>query len=190
MTNGRDDEKSGGGGRLSPEDHFLWDFVTRTIRPLTGRKEPPAPKPAQPARDKPAAGSRLSHWVPDFGLKAPGYPEEPASAGVDRRLADRLRRGQVPIEARLDLHGMRQFEAQDRLTRFLLSGYDSGYRCVLVITGKGNRFDPEQEAGVLRRMLPVWVGMAPLAGIVLLHSPARPADGGAGAFYILLRRKR
>jgi DNA-nicking Smr family endonuclease len=114
-----------------------------------------------------------------------------ASPQTDPRTAQRLRRGQIPVEGFLDLHGLRQDEAQEQLFGFLQQSAASGRRCVLVITGKGSRgVSAGSESGVLRRMLPVWLGMAPVAGLVLEHSSAKPQDGGEGAFYILLRRVR
>lgn len=191
LAKDKDDQKNGGQPGLSGEDRYLWDFVTRTIKPLSGSKTPRIPPEVKPAL-KPGEGekSRLTSWLPSFGLKAPDFPDPGLPGGLDRRTSDRLRRGEFPIDARLDLHGLRQSEAQERLIRFVVESYESDRRCLLVITGKGNRFYPEQEAGILRRMLPVWIGMAPLAPLILTHSPAKPKDGGEGAFYILLRRRR
>lgn len=193
-------DKDENGGPLSGEDRTLWDFFTRNIRPLdkTHRKAPDArvPLPAAPAKPKPEPEPLLSVWkIPGFGLKPAENGAAPTQNGLDRRTSDRLKRGEMMIERRLDLHGLRQSEAQDRLTRFLLEAYDSDCRCVLVITGKGNRFQKQegeagQETGVLRRHLPVWIGMTPLSPIVLSYSKAKPKDGGDGAFYILLRRRR
>ena len=193
----KDKNNGDGKGGLDGEDRRLWDFVTRSIKPLDGRPRKPADSETKPVKqsqkeNKHPEKPRLSAWLPSFGLKetVSPAPDEPFGAGIDRRTAGRLKRGQIPIEARLDLHGMRQGEAQEALTRFLSGSYDSGRRCVLVITGKGKASGEGQDSGVLRRMLPVWIGQPPLAGMILLHSSARPQDGGAGAFYILLRRKR
>jgi DNA-nicking Smr family endonuclease len=197
--------KKGGNLReLSHEDRHLWDFVTKTIKPLqdsllsrggmaSSVQTPPNP-PEKPKKE-PVSGS----WLPEFRLKP---PPEPAAAneskGLDRRTSERLRRGQLPIEAVLDLHGLRQAEAQQQLSRFLLHHHQAGRRCVLVITGKGGRRGQKEDdglglgdpGGVLRRMLPLWLDMNPLRPLILDHAAAKPKDGGAGAFYILLRRQR
>lgn len=179
-SNGKDTE----GGRL-------WAFVTRSITPLAGKARPPLPPP--PAPEKTVVAPRIS--PPDLGrvgaeigLRAPDSIN-PAAAAPDRRTADKLRRGKIPVEAVLDLHGLHQGEAQAELFRFLQISAEAGRRCVLVITGKGGRAGGG-EAGVLRRMFPLWLGLAPVSGVVLAHSPAHPRDGGDGAFYVLLRRKR
>lgn len=176
------------GKNLTHDDRSLWDFVTRNVRPLLHRQAPvPAPAPVPLPAEKRADPAPVPLPMPEFGLK-PLSPAGPAEQpGLDRRSAEKLRKGQMPIEARLDLHGLRQAEAQAQLTRFLTTGYHSGRRCVLVITGKGSR---NGEAGVLRRLVPFWLQMHPLAPMILSHAPARPKDGGDGAFYILLRRKR
>ena len=180
---------------LSHEDRNLWDFVTRNVRPLLHRAAPPdqpVSRPVPPPAPPPSAPG--IDFIPDFALKPPVSPSEGMadSIGLDRRSAERLRKGQMAIEGRLDLHGLRQGEAQTQLTTFLTRGYHDGRRCVLVITGKGTR-NPNAaagEAGVLRRLVPYWLQMPPLAPLILSHCPARPKDGGDGAFYVLLRRKR
>ena len=90
---------------------------------------------------------------------------------------------------------MRQDEAHNALKSFIKSAHGSGKRCVLVITGKGARsVNPEHwmedERGVLRKKLPEWLNGVDLSDIVLQHVQARPKHGGAGAFYVYLRRTR
>jgi len=91
------------------------------------------------------------------------------------------------IEGRLDLHGMILVEAEMALEKFLKSAHVRGVRCVLVITGKGLRGNG---TGVIRAALPGWLNGSSLRPIVVAFSQARPADGGAGAFYVYLRRDR
>ena len=103
-------------------------------------------------------------------------------AGIDGRTQRRLFRGDVPVDRRLDLHGLTAARAQNQLTQFIETAANDGCRCVLVITGKG--------AGVLRGYVPQWLKRAPLSPLVLALAEARPGDGGSGALYVLLRRKR
>lgn len=109
------------------------------------------------------------------------------AAGLDKRTAQRLRRGQIHIDAKLDLHGMTQTEAQKALKQFLSQAHDFGQRCVLVITGKGAL---SRGGGVLRKMVPLWLNQFPNRNHILSFSYSRPSDGGTGALYILLKRKR
>lgn len=108
-----------------------------------------------------------------------------AANGIDRRTAQRLRRGQMPVDGRLDLHGMTQSEAHERLSSFIAIKQRQGARCVLIITGRGLR-----SAGVLRHMTPRWLDTPPNRDRVLAHTVAQTRHGGDGALYVLLRRRR
>lgn len=108
-------------------------------------------------------------------------------ANVDRRTAERLRRGKLVIDDRIDLHHHTQDEAHRALTQFILGASGAGCRCVLIITGKGA---VSQGGGVLRRQVPHWLNLPPLRPCVLAISQAKPEHGGAGALYVLLRRRR
>ncbi len=111
--------------------------------------------------------------------------------GVDKRSVDRLRRGKLPVEARLDLHGMTQTKAEAALARFLAGAQAAGRRCVLVITGKGAREREMFESpGVLKRRVPVWLNAPANRARVLAFAAARPQHGGGGALYVLLKRQR
>ncbi len=116
--------------------------------------------------------------------------------GLDKRNAQRLRRGQYPIDAELDLHRHTQAQAERALRLFLKRAQASGKRCVLVITGKGKAegeggsWDAEGRIGVLREQVPRWLDEPRNRALVVAWHPARPKDGGVGALYVLLRRKR
>ena len=172
------------------EERALWRAAMRGVAPLLKRlaaagTEPPAAaeSPPKPAKTKPtrrAAPRPPAATLPDL---APGM-----TPGVDRRSAERLRRGERRIDARLDLHGMTQDEAHRALDAFLARAGHAGWRCVLVITGKGR---PGTSAGgVLRAAVPRWLNEAPNRARLLAFTAAQPKDGGAGALYLLLRRKR
>ena len=119
---------------------------------------------------------------------------------LDGRTAERLKRGKLPIEGTIDLHGMTQVEAHGALNRFIASAYAMQKRCVLVITGKGGPLKPNnrdndhfflgRKRGILRDKLPEWLQEGSLAAKVVTFSPAQQKDGGSGAFYVYLRRHR
>ncbi len=180
--------------RKPPEDDdALWYAVTRSVTPLPGRslsivKPPPAADPTPRRKPKPAELRRNA-------LRAP-LPVTPASLpplkagvtpGVDRRTSERLRKGRMEIEGRIDLHGMKQPAAHSALNGFILRSHDLGRRTVLVITGKGRI---GQGGGVLRAEVPNWLNQEPLREKVLAFFPAQPKDGGGGALYVLLKRHR
>lgn len=148
----------------------------RDVAPLRERPEP-APVPEKP----PVATAPRLTVTP-----APVLPILPALdrfAGIDRATAERLKRGKLVIEARLDLHGMTQDEAHRALAGFVGGSRASGLRCVLVITGRG-----AVGGGILRQAVPRWLDEPGLRRHLLAIVPAQPRDGGAGALYILLRR--
>jgi len=191
----RKSRKVGPGG-LSPEDRDLWRQVTRGLRPLAKRPSAPAPGEVPPQVENtggppvPSAPSRKPRR-PRPPAAEPGPPAPPPelehgrSAGLDRRSALRLRRGQHPIDGRIDLHGMTQAAAERALDAFLADSQAAGRRCVLVITGKGTT---TEGGGVLRREVPRWLNRAPNRARVLGFDYALPRDGGQGALYVLLRR--
>ena len=172
---------------LSAEDLRVWRAAAGAAEPLrahdSGAAAPApgeAPPPRRPARRAPPpSSSSLPAGAPPLPAGAPG--------GVDARTRQRLRRGQLPIDRRLDLHGMTQREAHGALARALAAAQAAGARCALVVTGKG---DISGGTGVLRRAVPRWLGEAPNVARVLDFAEARQRDGGAGALYVLLRRRR
>jgi DNA-nicking Smr family endonuclease len=103
-------------------------------------------------------------------------------AGVRTQVMRRLRRGQYPVEAELDLHGLNQAAARDRLAEFLAVARDSGRRCVRIIHGKGYRSGAR--GPVLKTAVDLWLRRHL---DVLAFSSARAIDGGTGALYVLLR---
>lgn len=112
---------------------------------------------------------------------------------MDRRRFDRMTRGKLEPEARLDLHGMTSERAHSALSAFILSAAAQDRRLVLVITGKGKADDSAHQPrrhGILRHSLPHWLAAPPLIGHVLQVAPAHQRHGGAGAFYVYLRRRR
>ncbi len=204
----------GGGGkrRLRPEDAALWEKVARTMeRRLPGR---PAPEDFRRMTKEPPPGERREEGPPGACAPEPGKSPRrsapqtppplsppPAPGGLDRRLRRRMVRGDVEIEARLDLHGMDAETARLRLRAFLAECRARGRRTVLVITGKGaspfarhtlhghEHWHAPERAGRLRRLVPQWLHEHGFAHHVAGFQPAHPRHGGGGAFYIRLRRK-
>jgi DNA-nicking Smr family endonuclease len=166
----------------------LWEAAMNDVKPLKGRRtraESPSKKPRATVRETVIAPPRK------------GKAEIQGGKGLDKRTDERLRKGKMEIDGRIDLHGLRQQEARDALTRMLLQSFADGKRCILVITGQGKEKANENELdwweskpGLLRRSVPEWLTQKPLADIVLQTHTAKQHDGGAGALYVLLRRKR
>ena len=170
----------------------LWERVARSTRPL--HKARPTAKSAIPkAVKKPEAKEPQSALGPAVKLAPKPSPVAKGEA-LDRGTARKLERGHLAVEARLDLHGMKQREAHAALRRFLKSAQGKGYRHVLVITGKGTGVDTrrsfyeEDERGVLRQAVPHWLAAPDLAHVVVSFSLAPRRLGGEGALYVRLRR--
>jgi DNA-nicking Smr family endonuclease len=177
------------------DDTALWRRIAGTVKPLKRRTETRVSpsrreEPAEPAPARPKKTSATKTPASRPAVAAPNAPPLAAGAmaGLDKRTAQRLRRGQLPIDGRIDLHGMTQAEAHANLNRFIEGSAARGRRCVLVITGKGLRGGAG--TGVLRNQLPCWLNEPVLRSLILSFAPAQPKDGGGGAFYVYLRKAR
>ena len=187
-------------GDLVP-DLDLWEDVVEAVRPLspkpseprrrTSTSRQPAAKPLAPPADRAA---------PRRGVHA-GKPTA-AFTGIDRRTRQKLTRGQLDYEARLDLHGHTIGEAHALLVRFLEQARRRDLRLVLVITGKGaspfagptlhgaSSYHVPERQGRLHRLLPEWLHEPVLSRLVNGFQPAHPRHGGGGAYYVHLKRRR
>ena len=187
---------SEGGRRIRDEEAALWQRISRDVTPLPraivapeeaevpGEEAPPPPAPKKikkPRRAAPAASPKPP--------PPPTLPElDPVvPAGVDRRTARRLKRGQLPVEARLDLHGRTQDQAHDALQSFVEESRMARRRCVLVITGKGSV--ASGKGGVLRQMVPRWLNEPALRRHIIAITNAPESSGGTGALYVLLKSR-
>jgi len=171
------------------EDDALWDALTRDVKPIEREKSRPKQAKQVVSSKAPSRTTQPEHVV------IPHKSKEEPGRELDRRSAEKLRKGQMPIEARLDLHGLNQEQAHVALNRFITKAHGAGQRCVLVITGKGagsdGRRDPLSSGqGVLKRKVPEWLEEQALRQMVLKVQQARPQHGGEGALYVLLRRRR
>lgn len=187
------------GRPLKPEELALWRFVTRSVKALPGHEvvtETPAP-PSQPGAADPAASGKPVLASPSAPRKVEKRPPAPPPlAPLERRQLRDLRRGARTIDARIDLHGMRQAEAHHALVSFLRQAQVRGARVVLVVTGKGGASagdgaglaDPFSERGVLRRQTPHWLEQPEMRPVVVGYSQASREHGGDGALYVRLRR--
>ena len=171
---------------LSPEDAELWARAMRDTTPLRNRAARPA------LTHHPVPPRQVGAFRPRNDTPAPKGP-----LGIDGSLEKRLRRGTVDVEATLDLHGLTQTTAHNRLVRFLTIAEATGRRAILVITGKGAPRDEDdlhadwnstRARGVLRHMVPQWLKEPPLHDKVLAVRPAHQRHGGGGAYYVILRR--
>ena len=193
-----DDDKPRRRRRLSAEEHTLWRGVTRSIAPLKRRLRMLLADAVEAGTaERKAVPVKRVHPTPSRGTAAPKSappklaPPVPPLVPLDRRLKQRLARGAVEIDARIDLHGRTQSEAHGALLRFLRRAQADGAKVVLVITGKGGSTSAfAHERGVLKRQVPLWLALPEFRALVLGVEDAHVGHGGEGALYVRLRRAR
>ena len=177
------------------DDKILWEKVTQSVRRMNPQSALPTLKQSGGYKTEPIKTSwnERTQSVQTDQVKSKTSPDKtmPAdfrlgeTSGIDRTSARRMQRGQVPIEDRLDLHGLSQEQAQKEVKAFIGRAVQKNFRHVLIITGKGR-----DGHGILREKVPEWLKDAPLCHHLNAISYAQPKDGGKGALYIRLKRQR
>ncbi|UCI26822.1 Smr/MutS family protein [Mesorhizobium sp. B2-8-5] len=167
--------------QLSDDDRILWNLVARSARPLKGKTAVEIPDIVEP---KPAPAAAPVNGVPAAAAKP--KPQH-VSHALDDQTLHKLKKGRLPIEGRVDLHGMTQDEAYSLLLTFLNRAHAGGIRYVLIITGKGSSSGGD---GILRRAVPAWLSTPAFRHLVSSHDHAARNHGGSGALYVRLRRTR
>lgn len=122
-----------------------------------------------------------------FQIDRDGERVRGLAEGVDKAHLDRLVKGRTEVDVDLDLHGMREGEARTLVRATLREAYEEGDRCVRVVHGRGRH---SELGAVLKDAFPGWLAEPPTDRIVMAFATAPPRDGGTGASYVLLRRKR
>ena len=208
MSSGR--RKSDDGGRsITADEAELWQYATRALTRVKAKpRVVSADRPAEHLSSAAVAPPRMPVMHPKGkpDREPPARPDArtvpaprqapPPLAEFERRKARQIASGKKEVEARIDLHGLRQRDAHARLRAFLADAYARGLKTVLVITGKGGEqpadrlgeLAGERQRGVLRRSVPHWLAEPELRAIVLSVTQAGVRHGGAGALYVQLRK--
>jgi DNA-nicking Smr family endonuclease len=173
---------------ISDEDVVLFrTTVGKVARVHDDRARPPkpnrSPRPRAKTGPEPTTdGDMLSDYdhaeEPDNDLGALSF----SRTGVALRTLKKLKRGQVRIQAELDLHGMTVAEAQHAFAQFLQESGELRIDCVRIIHGKG--FGSKNGVAVIKTRLDRWLRMREE---VLAFVSAQPVHGGTGAVYVLLK---
>jgi len=191
--------------RVKPDELDLWNQVaSTTVRLAPPRRSLIVDAPLQEAPKK-----REAKPIAPFSLGAlptstremrdvlPALSERLRSAPVkmDAKSYKTMQRGKLKPEGRIDLHGMTVAQAHPALISFIMTAQANGKRLVLVITGKGGKREElgaiaPQRMGALKRQVPIWLTMAPVSSAVLQVTESHIKHGGAGAYYVYLRRAR
>ncbi len=175
---------------LTKDERALWERLRESVKPLKKRApKAPALSAAPAAEDRATSTPPKSKRAPRAATAEPRPAKAtPALAPLEEKTRRRLARGLVEIDARIDLHGMRQERAFSMLAAFLRREQARGARIVLVVTGKGRPGD--EGRGVLRQSVPDWLARGDLRHLVVGFEEAGRRHGGAGALYVRIRRRR
>jgi DNA-nicking Smr family endonuclease len=185
-----------------PDDEELFSSAMSGVKPIGGaagriaEAKPAAvsavkTSDAQRDEEEFLAHSQLLDLVSgkiEFSLEHSDEYIKGCVVGLDPKTFSRLKTGWYPPEAHLDLHGQSAPQAADALLAFMRDSYLNNRRCVLLIPGRGKN-SPEGY-GVLRERVQAWLTRDPCKRVVLAFCTAQPRHGGAGALYVLLRKRK
>jgi DNA-nicking Smr family endonuclease len=164
---------------LTADEKKLWRRVASNVK----TRRPPEPE-TEDVSEPPKRAAKAPISAPAAPSKAPA-PKRAPPPPADRGNEKRVRRGQVEPTASLDLHGHTQDTGRAAVRRFLMRAHRRGDRAVIVITGVGRAGE-----GVMKKRLPEWLAERDVREIVSGFAQAHRAHGGAGAFYVFLKRVR
>jgi DNA-nicking Smr family endonuclease len=188
--------KRSSSAREEPSDERLFERAMRGTAPIHGDPRGKASAPPPPdAEDLPfydedaealAELAALVDGEGKFDITDSDEFIEGSISGLDRRIVQRLRRGDYAVREHLDLHGMTRDVAREAVDQFIYDSRSKGHRCVLIVHGRG--LNSKDKIPVLKGLLHSWLERGRISRSVLAFATARPHDGGAGAVYVLLRR--
>ena len=161
-----------------------WKASVEDATPIQGPEVAPPPGPPKTLRRR-KGGAVAEGEV--FAVQRIGEQVEGKASGADDALLRRLRNGEFPPDARVDLHGLTVAAARRAATESIERVSAQGKRCVLIVHGRGRHSESEP---VLKESLLEWLAQPPIATRVLAFTSARGRDGGVGATYVLLKRAR
>jgi DNA-nicking Smr family endonuclease len=153
----------------------------------SGFRTKPAHPPADESRQVVEHLQGLVRGSVDLDITFSDEYIEGAVQGFSRKLMKRLKRGELPVQGYIDLHGLTRQEAETEVTNFLLESFKNGLRCVLIVHGRG--LNSPESLPVLKEGLPQWLNRGRVRKVVLAFATARPYDGGTGATYVFLRNR-
>ena len=184
--------------RLAPDEQALWALVAATVKPLHPHKAPaeiPASTAPLPARvDRHRIGAVKARPAPAPLPSSARTSTETLDSSWDKRIST----GKIAPDLVIDLHGLRREQARHLLYSRVADAEARGLRILLVITGKGHNPGPSPAdlmegrpaRGAIRADLPRWLGEDGLSSRIAAVRRAHPRHGGAGAAYLILKRKR
>lgn len=181
---------------IEDETSFFFNAMSG-VAPISQEKEKarrslaPRAKPSHPPPDdRRTAMAHLQGLVSgsvDMDITFSDEYIEGSVKGVSRKVIKKLKRGELPVQDYIDLHGLTRQQAESAVNDFVQQSHKTGFRCVLIVHGRG--LNSPDSFPVLKEGLPTWLGRGKNGKLVLAFSTARPYDGGTGATYVLLRKR-
>ena len=199
LTEDKTSIQSGSGPDVKPEetDQQLFQRAMEGVVPLADNRRKIVKSPSDKGSSPPAVSDQdtqardyLASLVNGSAAWDVSFSDEymeGAVSGVSPKIMRRLKRGEFSVQDYIDLHGLTKKEAEPAVNAFLLQSYQRDLRCVLIVHGRGLGSTDQRPA--IKTELPVWLRRGALKRIVLAFVTARPYDGGAGAIYVLLRKR-
>ena len=109
----------------------------------------------------------------------------------------KLKKGKIPIDKKIDFHGLSVFEAEVLFTETIKSSYKKNSRCLLFVTGKGflkkNKHetnDAKLYYGKIRNNFISWTKKNEVQQYILSVEQASIEHGADGAFFVYLRKQK
>lgn len=185
---------------LTEDERALWEKVTATVRPIHKRSAETAPMlPVQPVPAPRRLAGPTRFQAPPAPPRATAPDAETLDSSWDRRISG----GRIVPDQTIDLHGHTVENARRLLYSRIIDAEARGARIILVITGKGGSgrtgpspadmmpgFGGERARGAIRAQLPRWLGEDGITARIAAVRQAHPRHGGAGAVYVILKRRR
>lgn len=175
---------------MPTEDVSLFANAMDGVAPIRakGRDLAPPVKPAPPTYDYAASMDEIFSGALEFSLEYTDEFIQGHVLGVDPAIMGKLRAGAYSPEGHVDLHGQHLEQAYATLSVFIKEAYQRGKRHLLVITGRGK--NSPGGTPVLRERVQAWFTRDPFKRVVLAFCTAQNNHGGAGALYVLLRKRK
>jgi DNA-nicking Smr family endonuclease len=170
----------------NPDTNLKKEKPNTVLRETPQEKQSPFKK-LDPSKYKPKKAPRkfllndmdlFEEWVESEEV----YSKDNASLDEREYMYPKELPENVPIDSRLDLHGMNSDEARHSLQTFIQNCYLENFHCIIVIHGKGNH---SKGGPKLRRLVKEWLSKYGKS-YIRSFKPAPPNRGGDGATMVWL----
>ena len=172
-------------------DTDLWNLVTKTTKKIDSNNNSNHHNNINSKKKKdvdltPKLNSQNIYQKNNKKTIAPiHFSKDNNSSGLSKKIIKEIKTGKFQVHSMLDLHGYRLKEAEILFFEFIQNCFTLNIRNIMVISGKG-----EYGKGTIKLSIPVWITSTNLSSLIYFYSFAASKDGGDGAYYIRLRKKK